>query len=289
MVGSDAAAWDVVRSPRPAPVRGVRIAGFRSLSADPIAQRVIPHPSITVILEFGDSSLLVEDATGRQQNGSLAAGLAHHPAGMRGRNIACLELRISPVVAHTVLGACLTDPESMVDLDAVWGRETSRIRQQLNEATSWSDRFTVADTFLTRRIAAGPPMAPEVIWAWERIAASRGRVRVDDLAVELGWSRKRLWTRFRSQVGVAPKRAAKLMRFHHAAHHLTAGRSTALVAAECGYTDQSHLHRDVSAFTGTTPTALAGNSGLAATHLAFEQSPSAHRFVPGEHSDRPRQ
>ncbi|MFC9437688.1 helix-turn-helix domain-containing protein [Nocardia sp. NPDC057030] len=275
MVHSDDAAWDVVRPTRPTPVRGVRMAGFRSLRTDPIEQQVIPHPSITVILEFGDGALVVEDPAGRQRHGSLAAGLTLRPAGMRGRNIACLELRMSPVVAHTVLGGCPTDLESMIDLDAVWGRETSRIRQQLNEATSWSDRFTVADTFLTRRITAGPPMAPEVIWAWERIAASRGRIRVDDLAVELGWSRKRLWTKFRSQVGVAPKHAAKLMRFHHAAHQLTAGRSTALVAAECGYTDQSHLHRDVSAFTGTTPTTLARNPGLAATHLAFAEPPSA--------------
>jgi hypothetical protein len=33
---------------------------------------------------------------------------------------------------------------------------------------------------------------------------SRGRIRVEGLAAEIGWSRKRLWSRFRSQIGIAP-------------------------------------------------------------------------------------
>jgi AraC-like DNA-binding protein len=99
---------------------------------------------------------------------------------------------------------------------------------------------------------------PEVARAWDRIVLSRGRVRVETLAAEIGWSRKRLWSRFRSQIGIAPNRAAMLVRFHHAAHRLAAGQSPARAAAESGYFDQSHLHRDVQAFTGVTPATLAG-------------------------------
>jgi hypothetical protein len=36
-------------------------------------------------------------------------------------------------------------------------------------------------------------------------------------------------------------------------HRLVAGEGPAQVAADGGYYDQSHLHRDVMAFTGTTP------------------------------------
>jgi AraC-like DNA-binding protein len=48
-----------------------------------------------------------------------------------------------------------------------------------------------------------------------------------------GWSRKRLWSRFRSQVGLTPKRADQLIRFDHAVHLLAAGHSPA-AAAESG-------------------------------------------------------
>src|SRR5262249_8696460 len=100
------------------------------------------------------------------------------------------------------------------------------------------------------------------------MVTSRGQVRVEQLAAETGWSRKRLWSRFRSQLGLTPKRAAQLIRFDHAAHRLAAGHSAALVAAESGYADQSHLHRDVVAFAGVTPGAVAVAPWLAADHIA---------------------
>jgi AraC-like DNA-binding protein len=101
------------------------------------------------------------------------------------------------------------------------------------------------------------------------MVASRGQVRVERLAAETGWSRKRLWSRFRSQVGIRPKRAAQLVRFDHAAHRLAAGEDAALVAAEAGYVDQSHLHRDVMAFAGVTPAAVAVAPWLAVDAIAW--------------------
>jgi AraC-like DNA-binding protein len=98
---------------------------------------------------------------------------------------------------------------------------------------------------------------------------SRGRVRVDELAAQVGWSRERLWWRFRSQIGLTPKRAAQLVRFDHAAHRLAAGDSAALVAAESGYVDQSHLNRDAIAFAGLTPGAVAAAPWLAVDDVAW--------------------
>ncbi|CAM5243364.1 AraC-like DNA-binding protein OS=Streptomyces griseomycini OX=66895 GN=FHS37_004301 PE=4 SV=1 [Streptomyces griseomycini] len=51
-----------------------------------------------------------------------------------------------------------------------------------------------------------------------------------------------------------------LVRFDHAARALRAGGHAADVALACGYVDQSHLHRDVLAFAGCTPTALASRT-----------------------------
>jgi AraC-like DNA-binding protein len=97
---------------------------------------------------------------------------------------------------------------------------------------------------------------PEVVASWDRIVASRGQVMVGELAESCGWSRKRLWARFGSQIGLTPKRAAMLVRFRHAVEDLVAGRPAADVAAACGYTDQSHLCRDVSSFADITPAAV---------------------------------
>ncbi len=96
-----------------------------------------------------------------------------------------------------------------------------------------------------------------------------GRSAVEELAAAVGWSRKRLWSRFGSQIGLTPKRAAQLVRFDHAAHRLAAGERAALVAAESGYADQSHLHREVMAFAGVTPTNIAVAPWLAVDDVAW--------------------
>ena len=89
-----------------------------------------------------------------------------------------------------------------------------------------------------------------------RLAATGGAVPIGELAREVGWSHKHLIARFRQQVGLAPKTAARLLCFNAVWRHLDEGRPLdwGLVAAETGYADQAHLVREFRQFTGTTPT-----------------------------------
>jgi AraC-like DNA-binding protein len=281
----DAAVWDVARPARPSRVAGVSMAGFRDRGVTAAGQRAIPHPAVTLALEFGAGPLIVDDAAGRQQRGSLVAGLGFGPGAVwvRGEHFEAVQVRLSPVVAHAVLGVSPADLDgAVVALDDLWGRQASRIREQLSEASSWEDRFAVTDALLAHRRQAGSHGAgssvdPEVAWAWNRILVGRGQVRVDRLAAEVGWSRKRLWSRFYSQIGLPPKRAAKLVRFDHAAHRLAAGEDAARVAADGGYADQSHLHRDVVAFTRATPMTVASEPWLAVDDIAWPDRKASHR------------
>jgi AraC-like DNA-binding protein len=262
--------WDIATPSRPGPVPGVSMAGFCDRSTEPVDLRVVPHPAITLVVEFGAEPLVLDDATGRAQRGSLVAGCMPGDLRVRGEGIECLQVRLSPVVARAALGASPAELDRAVcTLEDVWGRDAERIREQLHDAPSWEDRFAVADAALLRRYEGGATVDPEVARAWDRIVATGGRARVDALAEETGWGRKRLWSRFRSQIGLSPKRAARLVRFDHAAHRLAAGVDAARVAAEAGYADQSHLHRDVRSFTGTTPAAVAVAPWLAVDDVAW--------------------
>jgi AraC-like DNA-binding protein len=247
---------------------GIRMAGFTSRAKDPVDLQVVPYPAVTLFIDLGDG-VLVEDASGQAQRRSLAVGLAPGGVRGRGRDIECLQVRLSPVVAHAVLGASSELGGTVVALDDLWGRDAVQAQEQLRAARSWDDRFAIIEAVLARRHQAGRAADPEVAFAWGQMVASRGCVRVERLAAEVGWSRKRLWCRFRSQIGLTPKRAAQLVRFDHAAHRLAAGHGAALVAAESGYTDQSHLHRDVKTFAGVTTTAVAAAPWLAVDDIAW--------------------
>ncbi|MFE7601457.1 helix-turn-helix domain-containing protein [Streptomyces sp. NPDC057494] len=265
-----AAVWGVACPQRPSRVAGLSMAGFRV--GDLHELRMVPHPSVTLLLEFGAGAPVLDSASG-QQRGCVVAGPGLGSGGAvraRGQNVACVQVRLSPVIARAILGASPAELDgAVVPLGDLWGREASRIRERLGDAPSWQDRFALTDALLARRYEAGPPVDPEVARAWHRIVGSRGLTRIDGLAAEVGWSRKRLWSRFRSQLGLPPKHAAKLVRFDHAAHRLAAGESAARVAADTGYADQSHLHRDVRAFTGSTPATVAGEPFLAVDDLAW--------------------
>jgi AraC-like DNA-binding protein len=244
--------WDITVPSRPGRLAGVAMAGFSDRDNDLVDVGLVPHPAVTVLFDLGDQPFVVEDGCGSRQRERIVAGLAPNRARGRGlaRSSECLQLRLSPMVAHVVLGASSELSGTVAALDDFWGREAVRTQERLRAAGSWEDRFAIAEAALARRDGAGQAVDPEVAFSWGQMVASRGRVRVERLAAETGWSRKRLWSRFRAQVGLTPKRAAQLVRFDHAAHRLAAGHNAASVAAESGYADQSHLHRDVMAFAG---------------------------------------
>ncbi|WP_235854357.1 hypothetical protein [Nonomuraea aridisoli] len=56
------------------------MAGFRARDLAAVGHRMVPHPAVTLALEFGAGRPIVNDASGRQQRGSLVAGLGLGPA-----------------------------------------------------------------------------------------------------------------------------------------------------------------------------------------------------------------
>jgi AraC-like DNA-binding protein len=262
--------WDIALPAGPIRTPSLRLAGFSDRGSTPICLRTVPHPAVTVVVELGDSRLVVDDGTGRPHRGSLVAGLAVGSASVRGDHIECLQARLSPVIARAVLGFPLSElGREAVALEDVWGPTARHVGERLHSARSWGDRFAFVDAMLAQRFDAGRCVDREVAWVWDRTARSSGRAGTAQLAAEIGWSRKRLWSRFRSQLGLTPKRAATLVRFDQAAHRLVAGDGAARVAADTGFADQSHLHRDVVAFTGLTPASLANEPWLAVDDVAW--------------------
>jgi AraC-like DNA-binding protein len=160
---------------------------------------------------------------------------------------------VGPLGAYTLLGLPMDELSGhTVDLADVLGSPT------------WAQRFALLDGFLLRRLADGPRPAPEIDWAWQRPVATGGAAPIGQLAAEVGWSHRHLIARFRQQVGLAPKTAARRVRFDRVWRRLDQPQPLdwADLAREAGYADQAHLVREFHRFTGTTrpPSRVAARS-----------------------------
>lgn len=238
----------------------VGYCGYVEHSAVPVRRRELPGPRVPVVVSFGDT-LSVRSA-GRGVAGELTAFVAgfhdtfavtEFVGAQRG-----LQIDLTPLGAHRLLGLAGADlRDGAVRLSDVFGRSGDEFVARLAEAPDWPSRFALADAFLLRRLEDASPVDPEVGWAWDRLARAGGRVRVTALAAEVGWSRRHLAGRFRHQVGLGPKEAARVLRFARAVRRLAAAPSISDLAAEAGYADHSHLVREFRALAGCTPSQLA--------------------------------
>jgi AraC-like DNA-binding protein len=170
-----------------------------------------------------------------------------------------LEVWLAPLGAYVLLGMPLHHlSDQIVDLREVLGAASRRLAEQLREAPTWQQRFALVDEFLLRQAERGPRPCPEVDWAWRRLAATGGALPIGRLAAEVGWSNKHLIARFKQEIGLPPKLAARLIRFDRVTRRLTQCPPARWeqIAADSGYADQAHLIHDFREFTGATPTGL---------------------------------
>ncbi|WP_039825202.1 helix-turn-helix domain-containing protein [Nocardia testacea] len=265
--------WDWNRVDLTVPVRlpapGVRMAGFRYRDVASVDITMIPHPSVTLLLDLSEAGV-VYDVLGRLVTGNVIVGLRAGALRITGAEAGeVLQIRMSPVVAAAILRDADIIGGTVISLRELWGSCVGILTERLRSTPSWDERFALAAAFLRSRLPRGYGVAPEIAYAWDRTVGTKGLLRVETLAAETGWTRQRLWSRFRTHLGISPKHASELVRFDRAAHLLAAGRSPADAAAEAGYVDQSHLHRRTKAITDMTPTLVAEAPWLAIDDAAW--------------------
>jgi AraC-like DNA-binding protein len=211
-----------------------------------------PRPQLTLIIDL-DGWL---DADGEALPDAWIGGLDDRPTIVGfGDTYGAIDLKLSPLGAYTLTGLPLCElTGACVPLRDVFGSDGDELAARLRALEDWDARFDVLESFLLRRMAEGPAPDPAVAWAWQRLCASQGAVRVEALAAELGCSRRYLRDGFHRQVGLPPKTVGRLLRFQHVRERVReAPARWSDVAHAAGYADQSHLNREFRELAGTTP------------------------------------
>lgn len=237
------------------------ICGYRETA--PGHFRNVGYASLTVplVISFAEpfSIGLGKNPGDNDRFASFAAGLYAGPVVIESFGGACcIQINFTPLGARRFFGRPMSElTDTMVGLDDVLGLEGIALRERLGNARDWNTRFAIAETFVATRMTETRETQAEIAWAYDRITASGGRIRIGSLADRLGWSRKHLAGKFSNAIGVGPKTLSRIVRFNRALGLSRQGENDwADIAADCGYADQAHLVREFRDLAGQTPTAL---------------------------------
>jgi AraC-like DNA-binding protein len=238
--------------------------GYRQAGIEPGRHRGLPSPYLTLIFTLHEPLMITQHVDPRQAPGtyvSVLGGLHTTPVHLAhdGRQSG-IQLAVNPLGARALLGLPAGELAGLdFAADQVlgnWARETC---ERLASVATWTERFAILDHLLAKHIRDRATVPDEVAHVWHELMASGGKAAVGTLAAEIGWSTRHLANRFRTELGLTPKGAARVIRFDRArrAMQKQAGRGgpldLATLAVEHGYYDQPHFNRDFAAFTGCAP------------------------------------
>jgi len=245
-------------------------AGYRSVDVPPAQHRGLPSPWMTVVLTL-DEPLRVDAHPDPGQAGgyfaALVGGLHTRPALLShdGRQSG-VQLSLSPLSARAMLGVPAGELAGIdVHAEDLVGPRVRGLREQLLAQPSWDCRFALLDRVLGSWLADVPGPPAEVTRAWQVLLARGGNVWVEALARHVGWSSRHLGVRFRHEVGLSVKEAARVLRFDRARRALQAAPATRLsdLAAAHGFYDQAHLAREFRELAGLPPSRWLAAEGIA--------------------------
>lgn len=228
----------------------------------PLCRRELPTDVAPLIVNFGDAFQLFAPGTARRSSalrsfitGAYDTFQLVESAGSSG----------GVQVNFTLLGIRLLIGRPIEDMtnralapEDVLGPFAHDLIARVHDASGWEARFDCLDSALIARMTTARPLPGAVQHAWQRIVGSAGRLGIQTIVDEVGWSQGHFIRQFRHQLGVSPKVLTRMLRFGRVLQALRRDpRSDLLdVALAAGYYDQSHLNRDVRAFAGITPGAL---------------------------------
>lgn len=251
---------------RPSAILAPYVAYFFALEgpapepgAPPHRVQVLPVPHPQLVFSFGD------EAQERRMGGSLEHSPGYAVTGYMTRAIEYLapgRLGVMMAGLHPwgLRPFLAGPPPVLIDANVLLTSLFDRVEpleRRVRASETMEQRLRHIETFLLSHLQR-PSLDQPVVDAVDRIVAARGKVRVQELADEAALGRRHFLRRFREGVGIEPRFFLQLVRFQavfEAMDRQVADPDWATIAADAGYSDQSHLINAFKAFTGMSPAA----------------------------------
>jgi AraC-like DNA-binding protein len=235
-------------------------------------EKILPGPGASVWVNLNQDEFRSFSDTGRVMRvpGAMLAGPASRASVIefeQGR------AHVSVTFALGAAACFFASPlelarDRQVPLEDVWGRSGMTLRERLLEAETPLQALYVMESVLLGQMTGLP--APEPLVTAAGAALSAG-VRVGEVAEALGVLPRTLRRRFTAQVGLSPKRFARVQRLQRVVRDLDGQAQVdwASVAARHGYADQPHLAEEFRQLASITPAEYLRSRVNGPNHLRF--------------------
>ncbi|WP_436775375.1 helix-turn-helix domain-containing protein [Yinghuangia sp. YIM S09857] len=257
----------------------IRSIGYAESWSGHGAEVVLPHGGPQMLVNMHCDRLgsgpPAEPGAERQTRGAALQGPSTGPVVVDpSQQRAVVWVAFHTAGAHPLFGVPLSAArDRLVGLDDLWGTDGAVLRERLLEANAVGGPqacLRALEAALLARVEAGAGPDPAVRAAAARL--DRG-ASVREAADQLGWTPRRLTARFDVQMGLSPKRYARVRRFQHLLARVNADPRNpdwAALAAEGGYHDQAHLIHEFRDLAGMTPTAYVPRSATEPNHVPLD-------------------
>jgi AraC-like DNA-binding protein len=244
---------------------------------------VIPSGTIELVFNLHEDEVPINKPTGEERRrfrGGVVSGAYSRAFAIETRTHASIVgVHLKPGGAASLLGISAGElANTHVELEALWGRRSVELRDRLCAAAQPSQRFRILEQALIGSLSRSPGVRGEVAVALGRLGAPG--VEVGDVARQVQLSHRRFIELFTEQVGMTPKRYARVCRLQRALRLVTGHGAPAWtqVALDCGYFDQAHLCRDWAEFTGFSPAEFLRlrNVPVKDNHVALPEAPRSN-------------
>jgi AraC-like DNA-binding protein len=219
-----------------------------------VTERVLPDGGVHLLFNLGDPPAAPgTKAAACEALGARVEPVIIHMAGW----VEQVTVTLRPGGMAALLGVPAAElAGGEVPLDALWGSRADQAAERLAAVPPGPARAAVLHAVLREALAPRASRAdPAAAAAVRLIEATRGRIRVRELAAAIGVGERRLGQIFDRGVGLSPKAMCRLARFRATVSLLRADprRPWTDLAYDCGYYDQSHLVHEFQALAGLAP------------------------------------
>lgn len=211
-----------------------------------------PDGSLSLLFNWGDA-LQMED--GRYPQTATFHQIRPHSQLMTlTGNIRAFGILFRPGGAYPFFGIPMYEIASG---NVVYKDQLSQLNEQLAQRSTFNKKIMLAETWLMRLLSREHTPSQLIPASINLINYNLGKQPIHEVAQNVYVSERQLERLYKKEVGLSPKKYARLVRLHHARNAIKQAKMPNLseIALHTGFYDQAHFNREFKNSIGITPSA----------------------------------